>query len=86
MKQGSRPHRQSWTSHDKRVDSSRRALAPVSLTPLDDDRFQALLSQAQEFFAHAERDTVADKAAVIQEILDLMRTYHLSVDDLQDEG
>lgn len=53
-------------------------------TPLGDDRFQALLSQAQQFFAHAKRDEASERAAAIQEILDLMKAYDLTLEDLQD--
>lgn len=50
--------------------------------PLGDDRFNSLLAQANAFFAEAERDTVAERAAVIEDILNLMREHGLSVDDL----
>lgn len=58
--------------------------APVSQTPLGDDRFQALLAKANAFFAEAERDTVAERAAAIVEIKALMTEYGLSVQDLLD--
>jgi len=51
---------------------------------LGDDRFQALLAKANAFFAEAERDTVAERAAAIVEIKALMTEYGLSVQDLLD--
>ncbi|HEX5389422.1 MAG TPA: hypothetical protein VFW67_06625 [Burkholderiaceae bacterium] len=51
---------------------------------LGDDRFRALLAQANAFFDTAERDVVAEKAAVIAEIRALMAEYQLDVDDLRD--
>lgn len=63
---------------------SAQAVRTVSPTPLDEDRFQSLLAKANAFFAQAERDVVAERAAVISEIRALMATYGLSVDDLQD--
>lgn len=58
--------------------------APVSQTPLGDDRFQALLVKANAFFAEAERDTVAERAAAIVEIRALMVEYGINAQDLQD--
>lgn len=60
------------------------AIQPVPQTPLGDARFQALLSQANAFFAEAERDVVAERAAVIAEIRTLMAEYGLGSQDLLD--
>ena len=57
---------------------------PVPQTPLGDDRFQSLLAKANAFFAEAERDVVAERAAAITEIRALMAEYGLSIEDLQD--
>jgi uncharacterized protein YciW len=53
-------------------------------TPLGEDRFQSLLTQANAFFAEAERDKVAERAAAITEIQALMAQYGLSTQDLLD--
>lgn len=52
--------------------------------PLGDDRFRALLSEANAFFAEAETDKVAQRIAVIAEIKERMATYGLSHEDLSD--
>ncbi len=58
--------------------------APVRLTPLGDNRFEELVRQASAFFAAAERDEVAEKAAAIDDIKRRMFEYGLTVDDLVD--
>jgi hypothetical protein len=50
---------------------------------LSDERFQTLLSKAGAFFAEAERDVEAERAAVIEEILQTLAIYGLTVDDLR---
>jgi len=60
------------------------AARPVQQPALGDERFRALLAQANAFFGNAERDVVAEKAAVIAEIRALMAEYQLDVDDLRD--
>jgi uncharacterized protein YciW len=60
------------------------ASQPVPQTPLGDDRFHSLLAKANAFFAEAERDVVAERAAAITEIRALMAEYGLSIEDLQD--
>lgn len=51
--------------------------------PLSDDRFQDLLSKAGAFFAEAERDVEGERAAVIQEILQTLDRFGLTVVDLE---
>jgi len=53
--------------------------------PLGDDRFKELVSRASAFFATAERDVVAEKAAMIDEIKGLMAEYQISLEMLQSE-
>lgn len=53
-------------------------------TPLGDNRFEELVRQASAFFAAAERDEVAEKAAAVEEIKLRMLEYGLTVDDLVD--
>ena len=60
------------------------ASQPVPQTPLGDDRFQSLLAKANAFFAEAERDAVAERAAMITEIQTRMAEYGLSIEDLED--
>ena len=60
------------------------ASPPLPQTPLGDDRFQSLLAKANAFFAEAERDVVAERAAMITEIRALMAEYGLSIEDLED--
>ncbi len=50
--------------------------------PLSDARFQDLLSRAGAFFAEAERDVEGERAAAIQEILETLDRYGLTVADL----
>jgi hypothetical protein len=80
MSQGNRSHRPVRWGERKPA----AANAPVSQTPLGDARFQALLSKAHAFFAEAERDDVAERAAAIVEIKALMTEYGLSIQDLED--
>lgn len=70
---GSRP----WHGEKRQVGG-----APAVRAPLGDDRYNSLLAQANAFFAEAERDTVAERSAVIADILKLMSEHGLSVDDL----
>lgn len=53
--------------------------------PLGDARFQELVSRASQFFASAERDEVAEKAAMIDEIKGLMAEYAITIEMLQAE-
>jgi hypothetical protein len=50
---------------------------------LSEDRFHHLLNQAGAFFAEAERDVEAEKAAAISEIIQRMVEHGLSIDDLK---
>ena len=63
---------------------STAAPRPVQQAALGDARFAALLAQANTFFANAERDMVAEKAAAITEIKALMLAHGLTVDDIGD--
>ena len=56
---------------------------PVRQAPLGDDRFQELIRGASAFFAAAERDEVAERAAAIEEIKALMAQYGLTAQDLE---
>lgn len=56
---------------------------PVRQEPLRDDRFQELIRGASAFFAAAERDEVAERAAAIEEIKALMAQYGLTAQDLE---
>lgn len=58
--------------------------APARQTPLGDNRFEELVRKASAFFAAAERDEVAEKAAAIEDIRRRMIEYGLTVDDLVD--
>ena len=58
--------------------------AAASTTPLGDNRFQELIRGASAFFAQAERDVVAEKAAMIREIQGRMAEYGLTLADLED--
>jgi antitoxin component HigA of HigAB toxin-antitoxin module len=60
------------------------AAKPLQQTPLGEDCFQSLLTQVNAFFAEAERDKVAERAAAITEIQALMAQYGLSTEDLLD--
>lgn len=51
--------------------------------PLSDSRFQDLLSRAGAFFADAEREVEGERAAMIQEILQTLDRYGLTVADLK---
>lgn len=59
------------------------ATKPVRQEPLGDHRFQELIRGASAFFAAAERDEVAERAAAIEEIKALMDEYGLTVQDLE---
>ena len=50
----------------------------------DPDGLDDLIGKASAFFATAERDMVAEKAAAITEIKALMAEYGLTLDDLRD--
>jgi len=56
---------------------------PARQDPLTDRRFGDLLQQASAFFAQAERDPVAERQAVIAEIIETMARYGLTVEDLR---
>jgi len=64
--------------------ANRRPQAPTRSEPLNDQRFHDLIGKASAFFATAERDMVAEKAAAITEIKALMAEYGLTLDDLRD--
>ena len=55
---------------------------PVRQEPLTDRRFEDLLQQACALFAAAERDPEAEKRAAIAEIIETMKRYGLTVEDL----
>ena len=59
---------------------------PAPQPVLGEHRYQTLLAQANAFFAMAERDMVAEKAAAIAEIQALMAQYGLSTEDLLADG
>ncbi len=65
--------------------TSARGNSAADETPLSDERFQTLLSKAGAFFAEAERDVdvEAERAAVIEEILQTLALHGLTVDDLR---
>lgn len=73
-----------WNVDKYRQRNKTAISAPVRLTPLGDNRFEELVRQASAFFATAERDEVAEKAAAIEEIKHLMVEYGLTVEDLVD--
>ena len=52
---------------------------------MGDNRFQELIRGASAFFAQAERDVVAEKAAAIVEIQALMAEYGLTVADFDSQ-
>ena len=56
---------------------------PVSQEPLSERRFQELLGQASAMFASQERDPAKDKARVVAEILEQIREWGISVEDLR---
>ena len=55
----------------------------VRQDPLTDRRFEDLLQQASAFFAKAERDPEAEKQVAIAEIIETMKRYGLTVEDLR---
>jgi hypothetical protein len=57
--------------------------SPPRQAPLSERRFEDLLQQASAFFAQAERDPVAEKQAVIEEILETLNRHGLTVADLR---
>ena len=71
-----------WNVDKYRQRNKTATNGPARLTPLGDNRFEELVRQASAFFAAAERDEVAEKAAVIEEIKLRMREYGLTVEDL----
>ncbi|MEZ5646279.1 MAG: hypothetical protein R3E94_12765 [Burkholderiaceae bacterium] len=73
-----KPHR----DQPRRTPSTRTPPSPTRTDPLSDDRFQMLMRAAGSFFAAAENDTVAERAAVIEDIRRTMAEYGLTVDDL----
>lgn len=78
MRNSTRPDRPREWSKQPAPSASRQA-------PLGDARFQELVSRASQFFATAERDVVAEKASMIEEIKGLMAEYHITVEMLQAE-
>jgi hypothetical protein len=63
--------------------TSARGNSAADKTPLSNERFQTLLSKAGAFFAEAERDVEAERAAAIEEILQTLAFHGLTVDDLR---
>ena len=76
MRDHSRPYRPG-----RKLDAP--APKPVRQEPLGDDRFPELIRGASAFFAAAERDEQAERAAAIEEIKALMTEYGLTVQDLE---
>ncbi len=70
--------------HHNESPVKRRQQTPGRSEPLNDQRFQDLIGRASVFFATAEREMKADKAAAIAEIQARMLEYGLTVDDLRD--
>lgn len=67
-------------------DRTHRPLAPPipeRQPPLSNRRFEDLLQQASAFFAQAERDPEAVRRETIAEIVDTMKRYGLTVEDLR---
>ncbi len=64
---------------------NRRSQTPHRNEPLNDQRFHDLIGRASAFFAAAERDMNAERAAAIAEIQGWMQAYGLTVDDLRNE-
>lgn len=73
-----------WNVDKYRQRNKTATSAPARQAPLGDNRFEELVRQASAFFAAAERDEVAGKAAVIEEIKLRMLEYGLTVEDLVD--
>ena len=73
-----------WNVDKYRQRNKTSTSAPARQTPLGDNRFEELVRQASAFFAAAERDEVAEKAAAIEDIRRRMIEYGLTVDDLVD--
>ena len=69
-----RSHRHPPSSHPTRQD------------PLTDRRFEDLLQQASAFFAATERNPEAERQAAIAEIIETMKRYGLTVEDLRATG
>lgn len=61
----------------------RQTRAPARREPLTDRRFEDLLQQANAFFAQSERDPEAEKQAAIAEIIETLKRYGLTVEDLR---
>lgn len=73
------------TTNKRPGDRSRQATLPAAKQmPLGDSRFQELIKGASAYFAAAERDVEAEKAAAIVEIKGLMARHGLTADDLAD--
>ena len=51
--------------------------------PLTDKRFEDQLQKASAFFAAAERDPESEKQAAIAEIIETMKRYGLTPEDLR---
>ena len=66
-----------------RVHRKPAASTPARQEPLTDGRFENLLHQASAFFAQSERDPEAEKQAAIAEIIETMKRYGLTVEDLR---
>ena len=66
-----------------RVQRRPASSAPTRQEPLTDRRFEDLLQQASAFFAQSERDPEAEKLAAIAEIIETMKRYGLTVEDLR---
>lgn len=56
---------------------------PAKQEPLTDRRFEDLLQKASEFFAESEKAPEAKRQAAIEEIIDTMNRYGLTVEDLR---
>ena len=69
-----RSHRHPPSSHPTRQD------------PLTDRRVEDLLQQASAFFAATERNPEAERQAAIAEIIETMKRYGLTVEDLRATG
>lgn len=77
--------RNSMRSDRPREWSKKPAPSASRQMPLGDDRFKELVSRASAFFATAERDVVAEKAAMIDEIKGMMAEYQITLKMLQAE-
>lgn len=73
-----------WNVEKYRQRNKTATIAPARQTPLGDNRYEELVRQASAFFAAAERDEVAEKAAAIEDIKRRLLEYGLTVEDLVD--